>query len=91
MGSMHAVQSKAKDAPINNAPPYPNFLFFNSNLASLKKKKERMRPILKIPKKMIINPAIFVRREAFDIKKAPIHVADSPLSPPYLLASELLH
>ncbi len=27
---------------------------------------------------MIINPAIFVRKEIFDTKKAPIHVADAP-------------
>lgn len=27
---------------------------------------------------MIINPAIFVRKELFDTKKAPIHVADAP-------------
>jgi hypothetical protein len=37
-----------------------------------------MRPILNSPKKMIINPAILVRKEIFVDSNAPTHVAEAP-------------
>ena len=37
-----------------------------------------MRPILNIPNRMITTPAIFVRMDIFEVKKAPIIVAEAP-------------
>ena len=77
-GPMQGVQPKANAAPSRTAPTNPPFLVFIGILKSLKKNSGRMRPIFKIPKKMITRPESLVKNPSFDASIVPIQVAEAP-------------